>query len=68
MNAHPKRVKRRGSRFGVPARSDAPDLLARRARVAKRGCPGHVASKTGGKVCDLCGTHVDEYRDEPEEL
>jgi hypothetical protein len=62
MNAHPKRVKRRGSRYGAPTNQTSPDLIARRARVAKKGCPGHVASKANAKVCDRCGTHIDELR------
>lgn len=30
-------------------------------------CPGHVASDSDPRVCRHCGTHVDEYRDEPEQ-
>lgn len=29
-------------------------------------CPGHVASLANPKVCAICGTHIDEYRPEPE--
>lgn len=25
-------------------------------------CPGHVASKDDAKVCEHCGTHIDELR------
>jgi hypothetical protein len=30
-------------------------------------CPGHTASDHDAKVCRYCGTHIDEYRDEPPE-
>jgi hypothetical protein len=36
MNAHPKRVKRRGSRYGASTNQTAKDKLAREAREAKR--------------------------------
>jgi len=36
MNANPKRVKRRGSRYGAPTNPNAKDKLAREEREAKR--------------------------------